>query len=171
MPRNLIFTLIISAMFFTGTVKSDFTGSIDLERFCKTVYELYQTDEVQAKKELFVFKKINELIGSSQTVKVVSSDSITYDRKEDLSAFKSREIYYSDNKQGYFGVFVVATKKGDELLMKCTPEKEITINGKIADVIVLEYIKSNLNQKCYTSLKDFDDKGTVIQKILLKIEM
>ena len=152
-------------------IKAGVSGILDLDKYCRAVYDLYQTSEVQAKKEIFVYKKINELIGTTQTMKIVASDSITYDRKTDYSSVKSNEIYYSDNSQGYFGVFVIATKKGDDLLMGCTPQVETTVTGKITDILVVEYIKNNLNQKCYTSLKDFDDKGTVIQKIILKVEI
>ncbi len=157
----LIFALGIS------TLKA---GTFDIEKFCKTVYQLYQTDEVQAKKELFVYKKISEVIGTTQTVSITASDSIGYDRKTDMSYVKAKEIYSSDNSQGYFGVFVIATKKGDDLLMNCTPDKDFTATGKIADIIVIEYIKNNVNQKCFTPLKDFDDKGAVIQKVIFKME-
>lgn len=161
---------IVAGLLLLASLANAKAGTFDIEKFCKAVYDLYQTDEVQAKKELFVYKKINEVIGSTQTMTVTPSDSIGYDRKNDMSYFKSKEIYYSDNKQGYFGVFVTNTMKGDGLLMKCTPDKDISISGKIVDIIVLEYIKNNLNQKCFTPLKDFDDKGTVIQKVLLKVE-
>ncbi len=168
--RISILVVIISAVTL-AQLRAGVSGILDLDKFCRAIYDLYQTDEVQAKKEIFVYKKLNELIGTTQTIKIVASDSITYDRKTDYSSVKSNEIYYSDNSQGYFGVFVIATKKGDDLLMDCTPQKETTVTGKIADVLVVEYIKNNLNQKCYTPLKDFDDKGTVIQKIILKVEI
>jgi hypothetical protein len=168
--KTFVLSVVIFAL-LVSQVKGDISGSLDLEKFCRAVYDLYQTDEVPAKKELFVYKKLNELIGTTQTMKITASDSIVYDRKTDMSTVKSREIFYSDNMQGYFGVFVIATKKGDDLLMSCTPEKEFSVTGKITDVVVLEYIKNNLNAKCFTSLKDFDDKGTVIQKVTLKVEM
>lgn len=167
MSRKL-FIIVLVFLFSTSIVKA---GTFDIEKFCKIVYQLYQTDEVQAKKELFVYKKINELIGTSQTVTVTASDSIGYDRKTDMSYMKAKEIYASDNSQGYFGVYVIVTKKGDDLLMNCTPDKDFTATGKIADIIVIEYVKNNLNQKCFTPLKDFDDKGTVIQKVVFKMEM
>ena len=163
-----ISVLLLISIFAAPSVKA---GTFDIEKFCKTVYQLYQTDEVPAKKELFVFKKINEIIGTTQTVTITASDSIGYDRKTDMSYMKAKEIYASDNSQGYFGVFVSVSKKGDDLLMKCTPDKEFTATAKIADIIVIEYIKNNVNQKCYTPLKDFDDKGTVIQKVIFKMEM
>ena len=163
-----ISVLILISLFAVSTVKA---GTFDIEKFCKTIYQLYQTDEVQVKKELFVFKKINELIGTTQTVSLTASDSITYDRKDDHSTVKSKEIYSSDNSQGYFGVFVIVTKKGDDLLMNCTPDKDFSVTAKITDAIVIEYIKNNLNQKCFTPIKDFDDKGTVIQKVIIKMEI
>lgn len=146
-------------------------AAFDLEGLCQAMYKIYDSDEVPAKKEVLAYKKLNELIGQQVTVKITTTDSITYDRKEDRSQIKSREVYTSDAKTGYFGVFVIATQKGDNLLMSTSPDKEISVSGKIADVIVTSYIKNNTNQKAYTPLKDFDDKGTVIQQIILKIEM
>src|SRR5437868_2779652 len=150
---------------------SKFSIALDLDNLCKQIYDLYSTDEIPAKKEVLVYKKLNELIGTSQTVKFTTTDSINYDRKTDMTSIKSKEIYYADNKTGYFGVFVIVSKKGDDLLMKSSPDKEMSATGKITDLIVISYIKNNKNEKTYTSLKDFDDKGTVIQQIILKIEM
>src|SRR5258706_5115668 len=118
-----IFIIILVSVFGISAVKA---GTFDIEKFCKIIYQLYQTDEVQAKKELFVYKKINELIGTTQTVSLTASDSIGYDRKTDMSYVKAKEIYSSDNSQGYFGVYVIATKKGDDLLMNCTPDKDFS---------------------------------------------
>ena len=171
MFRRIFTILILISVVTLIQLKAGVSGILDLDKFCKSVYELYTTDEVQAKKEIFVYKKLNELIGTTQTMKITASDSITYDRKTDYSFVKSNENFYSDNSQGYFGIFVIASKKSDDLLMSSTPQKELTVTGKITDILVVEYIKNNLNQKCYTSLKDFDDKGTVIQKIILKVEL
>jgi|GEM_PF-1256555 len=148
-----------------------FSIALDLDNLCKQIYDLYSTEEVPAKKEVLVYKKLNELIGTSQTVKFTTTDSIVYDRKSDMTSIKSKEIYYADNKTGYFGVFIIISKKGDDLLMKSSPDKEMTAAGKITDLIVISYIKNNKTEKAYTSLKDFDDKGTIIQQIILKIEM
>jgi len=147
------------------------TGSLDLEGLCKQMYKIYDSDEVAAKKEALAYKKLNELIGQTNTMKITTTDSISFDRKEDVSRIKSKEVYTSDAKTGYFGVFVVATQKGDQLLMSTSPDKEMTITGKITDVIVVGYIKNNTNQKAYTPLKDFDDKGTIIQQVILAVEM
>jgi hypothetical protein len=146
-------------------------GSFDLESLCKQMYKIYDSDEVAAKKEALAYKKLNELIGQTNTMKITTTDSISFDRKEDVSRIKSKEVYTSDAKTGYFGVFVVATQKSDALLMSTSPDKEMTITGKITDILVVGYIKNNTNQKAYTSLKDFDDKGTVIQQIILVVEM
>ena len=151
--------------------QSTSSAALDLDDLCKQVYKLYNTDEVAAKKEILVYKKLNELIGTSQTVKFTTTDSISYDKKTDYSSIKSKEIYYADNAAGYFGVFVLVSKKGDDLLMNSSPDKEMTVTGKVTDILVVSYIKNNKNEKAYTSIKDFDDKGTVIQQIILKIEM
>ena len=55
--------------------------------------------------------------------------------------------------------------------MSTSPDKDMTISGTITDVLVVGYIKNNLNGKAYTSLKDFDDKGTIIQQIIIKVDM
>ena len=169
----VIFTAFHSFHTLAGskTFSLNISGSLDLDKFCRQIYDLYSTDEVQAKKEVLVYKKLNELIGTTQTVKFTASDSIVYDRKQDMSSIKSKEVYYADAKTGYFGIFIIASKKGDDLLMNTSPDKEMTITGTITDILVMGYIKNNKNEKTYTSLKDFDDKGTVIQQIILKIEM
>ena len=146
-------------------------GSLDLESLCNQMYKIYDSDEVAAKKEVLAYKKLNELMGQSVTVKITTTDSISYDRKEDKSMIKSKEVYTSDAKTGYFGVFVLATQKGDNLLLSTSPDKEMSISGTISDIIVVSYIKNNTNQKSYTSLKEFDDKGTIIQQIILKVDM
>ncbi len=146
-------------------------GTLDLEKLCDEMYKIYDTDELPAKKEVQAYKKLNSLIGTSVSIKITTSDSITYDRKEDRSVLKSKEVYTSDNKTGYFGVFVIATQKGDNLLMSTSPDKEMTVSGTISDILVVGYIKNNLNGKAYTSLKDFDDKGTIIQQIIIKVDM
>lgn len=171
MHKKLFAVIFLILVISVSQARANISWTFDIENFCKTIYKLYQTDEVPAKKELIVYKKINELIGTTQTVKVTASDSITYDRKEDRSTVKSKEIYNSDNSQGYFGVYVIVSQKGDGLLMSCTPDKDLTATAKIADIIVIEFIKNNINQKCFIPLKDFDDKGTVIQKVIFKMEM
>jgi len=153
---------------FSSGVKA---GTLDLDKLCDEMYKIYDTDELPAKKEVQAYKKLNSLIGTSVSIKITTSDSITYDRKEDRSVLKSKEVYTSDNKTGYFGVFVIATQKGDNLLMSTSPDKEMTVSGTISDILVVGYIKNNLNGKAYTSLKDFDDKGTIIQQIIIKVDM
>jgi len=147
------------------------SGKLDLEAFVKQVYDIYQRDEVAVKKERLVHKKLNDLISQTYTMKITCSDSIAYDRKEDRTTIKSKEVYYHDQKTGYFGVFVIAEKKGDDLLMTSSPEKEMTITGRIDDVIVIHYKKGENFVRCYTPLKEFDDSGTVIQQIILKVTM
>ncbi len=165
----LLLSFIFSANLFSAD-KASIAG-FDLEGLCKQMYNIYDTDEVAAKKEVLAYKKLNELIGQSVTVKITTTDSISFDRKLDVSQIKSKEVYTSDAKTGYFGVFVLATQKGDNLLMSTSPDKEMSVTGKITDVIITGYIKNNVNNKAYTSLKDFDDKGTVIQQVILRIEM
>jgi hypothetical protein len=159
----LIFAFMISANLSAG--------NLDLEALCKAMYNIYDSDEVQAKKEVLAYKKLNELIGQSYSIKITTTDSISYDRKEDVSKLKSKEVYWSDAKTGYFGVFVLAVQKGDQLLMTTSPDKEMTVTGTITDIIVTGYIKDHVNNKAYTSLKEFDDKGTIIQQVILKVEM
>lgn len=158
-----VFTL----FFFSAGI----TYSLDLDKLCDQMYKIYDSDEIAAKKEVLAYKKLNELIGQSQSIKITTTDSIAYDRKEDASRLKSKEVFTSDNKTGYFGVYVIAKQKGDYLLMNTSPDKEMTVTGKIVDVLVTGYIKNNLNEKAYTSLKDFDDKGTIIQQVILVVEM
>jgi hypothetical protein len=150
---------------------NSFSGSLDLEKLCDEMYKIYESDELPAKKEVLAYKKLNSLIGTSISVKITTTDSITYDRKEDKTSLKSKEVFTSDNKTGYFGIFVIATQKGDALLMSTTPDKDMTISGTVSDILVVGYIKNNLNGKAYTSLKDFDDKGTIIQQIIIKVDM
>ncbi|MFI5211741.1 MAG: hypothetical protein ACHQIH_02575 [Ignavibacteria bacterium] len=160
--------MLILPLFF---LSAGITYSLDLDKLCDQMYKIYDSDEIAAKKEVLAYKKLNELIGQSQSIKITTSDSITYDRKEDASRLKSKEVFTSDNKVGYFGVFVIAKQKGDYLLMNTSPDKEMTVTGKIVDVLVTGYMKNNLNEKAYTSLKDFDDKGTIIQQVILVVEM
>jgi len=150
---------------------NSFSGSLDLEKLCDEMYKIYDSDELPAKKEVLAYKKLNSLIGTSVSVKITTTDSITYDRKEDKTSLKSKEVFTSDNKTGYFGIFVIATQKGDALLMSTSPDKDMTISGTVSDILVVGYIKNNLNGKAYTSLKDFDDKGTIIQQIIIKVDM
>lgn len=166
--KYLITLLVVSFIFSTRVFSS---GSLDLDKLCETMYKIYDTDEVPAKKEVLAYKKLNELIGQTYTIKITTTDSINYDRKEDMTKIKSKEVFTSDNKTGYFGIFVIAQQKGDALLMTTSPDKDMSISGKILDVIVTGCIRNNLNEKHYTSLKDFDDKGAVIQQIVLIVEM
>ena len=159
----IVFTLLISGRAFSG--------SFDLDKLCDEMYKIYDSDELPAKKEVLAYKKLNGLIGTNVSVKITTTDSITYDRKEDKTVLKSKEVFTSDNKTGYFGVFIMASQKGDNLLMSTSPDKEMTISGTITDVLVVGYIKNNLNGKAYTSLKDFDDKGTIIQQVIIKVDM
>ncbi len=150
---------------------NSYSGSIDLEKLCDEMYKIYDSDELPAKKEVLAYKKLNSLIGTSISVKITTTDSITYDRKEDKTNLKSKEVFTSDNKTGYFGIFILATQKGDALLMSTSPDKDMTISGTVSDILVVGYIKNNLNGSAYTSLKDFDDKGTIIQQIIIKVDM
>ena len=164
--------IILAVFIFTAfNVKNIFAGSLDLEKLCKSIYDIYASEEVQAKKEVLVYKKLNEMIGQTYTVKIITTDSVYYDRKTDMSGIKSQEVYTSDAKTGYFGVFVKATQKGDNLLMSTTPGKEMTLSGTLTDILITQYMKNNVNQKAYTSLKDFEDKGTVITQVILVIEI
>lgn len=167
--KNILILFLLGSLISFNSYAGN--AGFDLEGLCQAMYKIYDSEEVPAKKEVLAYKKLNELIGQQVTVKITTTDSITYDRKEDKSQIKSKEVYTSDAKTGYFGVFVIAMQKGDNLLMSTSPDKEISVSGKIADVIVTSYIKNNTNQKAYTPLKDFDDKGTIIQQIILKIEM
>ncbi|MCC6865990.1 MAG: hypothetical protein IT280_07490 [Ignavibacteria bacterium] len=163
------FILFFSALLiFALNIKA---GTIDLEKLCSEMYNIYDSDELPAKKEVLAYKKLNSLIGTSVSIKITTSDSITYDRKEDKTSLKSKEVYTSDNKTGYFGIFVIAVQKGDNLLMSTSPDKEMTVSGTVSDILVTGYIKNNLNNKSYTSIKDFDDKGTIIQQIIIKVDM
>ena len=164
------YSIFILAFLFVFTGRN-FSGSFDLDKLCSEMYKIYDSDELPAKKEVLAYKKLNGLIGTSVSVKITTTDSITYDRKEDVTSLKSKEVFTSDNKTGYFGVFVIAYQKGDALLMSTSPDKDMTVSGTIKDIIIVSYFKNNLNEKAYTSLKDFDDKGTVIQQVILKIEM
>jgi len=148
------------------------SGTLDLKKFAEDILEIYQSSEVPVKKERMVYKKLNELTtGASYTMKITCSDSIVYDKKEDKTTIKSKEIYTADAKTGYFGIFVIAQQSGDALLMSSTPDKDASITGKITEVIVISYIKNNVNNKSYTSLKDLDDSGAVIQQVILKVQM
>jgi hypothetical protein len=150
----------------------DINSTLDLEKFVKEVYNLYQTDEVAAKKERLVYKKLSDLISETvYTMKITCSDSIAYDRKEDKSVIKSKEVYHADTELGYFGVFLIIEQKGDDLLMKSSPDKDMSVSGKITDIIVLSYRKGMNFVKTHTPLKEFDDSGTIIQQVILKVQM
>ena len=166
--KRLCFTPIILAALFSYNTTA---ANLDLEKLCKSIYDIYATEEVQAKKEVLVYKKLNEMIGQTYTVKIIATDSVYYDKKTDMSGVKSQEVYYSDAQTGYFGAFVKAAQKGDNLLMSTSPGKEMTVTGKLVDIIVTQYMKNNVNQNAYTSLKDFDDKGTRITQVILVLEM
>lgn len=171
--RLAFFTLFITPVFLflnTGNMSySKTVASIDLEKFVSAVYDLYQTDEVPAKQERLVYKKITETLSGSLTTRITCSDSIAYNKKEDMSTVKAKEIYYADNKNGYFGIHVIFHQKGDALLMNTSPDKEITISGTVTDIIVTLYRKGLDFFKCRTPIKDFDDSGTVIQQIILVV--
>lgn len=104
-------------------------------------------------------------------MKITCSDSIVYDKKEDKTTIKSKEVYVADSKTGYFGIFVIAVQSGDALLMNSTPDKDISVTGKITDIFVISYIKNKVNNRCCTPLKDFDDSGTIIQQVVFKVQM
>ncbi len=166
--KKLILSIIVLFLLPFGVYSA---GSLDLDKLCDQMYKIYDSDELPAKKEVLAYKKLNELIGQSVTVKITTTDSITYDRKDDVTNLKSKEVFTSDNKTGYFGIFIYATQKGDALLMTTSPDKEMSISGTVTDVLVTGYIKNNLNEKAYTSIKEFDDKGTIIQQVIIKIQM
>jgi hypothetical protein len=161
----------ISVYSKTNPVSSNKSENLDLEKFARQIYDLYQTDEVPAKKERLVSKKLMEIIGKTYTMKVTTSDSIVYNKKDDKTSVKSKEIYYSDNKKGYIGIFVIFEKQTDELLMTTSPDKEMSITGNVTDVIVMGYFKNDMFNKVYTPIKDFDDSGTTIQQIVIKVQM
>lgn len=163
---KILFVIILNVLFINAT----HTQTFNSEKFCEEIVDLYKTEEIAAKKERLVYKKINELIGTTKSLKFICSDSIVYDKKEDKSVVKSREIFYADAKTGYFGIFFIVNKKTDELLMKTTPEKELSISGKVTDILVIGFSKAGLNKKAYTPLKDFDDSGTIISQIIIKVD-
>ncbi len=163
---KILFIIILSVLF----IKAAHTQTFNTEKFCEEIVDLYKTEEVAAKKERLVYKKINELIGTSKTFKFICSDSIVYDKKEDKSVVKSRESFYADAKTGYFGIFFIVSKNTDELLMKTTPDKELSISGKIIDIVVIGFNKDGLNKKTYTPLKDFEDGGTIITQVIFKVD-
>ena len=146
------------------------SGNFDFDKFIKEIYNIYTSDEVHIKKERMAYKKLNDLINQSYTFKITCSDSIAYDKKGDMTTIKSKETYYSDNRNGYFGIIVIVTQKGDELLMKSAPDQEISVSGTINDILVTLYTKGGFYPKCRTSLKEFDDAGTEIQQIILVVQ-
>ena len=170
----LLFASLISFSFNlkagTNYSSTNISGNFDFDKFIKEIYNIYTSDEVHIKKERMAYKKLNELINQSYTFKITCSDSIAYDKKNDMTTVKSKEVYYSDNKNGYFGIIVIAMQKGDELLMKSAPDTEISVSGTISDILVTLYTKNGLYPKCRTSLKDFDDAGTEIQQIILVVQ-
>jgi hypothetical protein len=169
----ILFTfLFLPASFTVANDGNEVSGTLDLKKFADEVLDIYNSDEVDVKKERMVYKKLNSLTeGASYTMKVTCSDSIVYNKKEDITTVKSKEIYVSDSKTGYFGIFVIASQSGDVLLMNSTPDKEISITGKIIDIFVISYIKNKVNNKCYTPLKEFDDSGTIIQQVVFIVQM
>ncbi len=168
-----LFTLVFVPIFQfpdTGTLPCAKTaGGVDLEKFVREAYDLYQTDEVPAKQERLVYKKITGAFSGAITTKITCSDSIAYNKMEDLTTVKSKEVYYADNKNGYFGIYVIFHQNGDALLMNSSPDKEITVSGTVTDIIVTLYRKGLEFFKCRTPIKEFDDSGTVIQQIILII--
>ncbi len=145
-------------------------GNFDFDKYIKEIYNIYTSDEVHIKKERMAYKKLNDLMNQSYTFKITCSDSIAYDKKGDMTTIKSKEIYFSDNRNGYFGIIVIVTQKGDELLMKSAPDQEISVSGTINDILVTLYTKGGLYPKCRTSLKDFDDTGAEVQQIILMVQ-
>lgn len=169
MRTKVILGVFIFAL-ITVTAECRPTGNINLEKFVKEVYDLYKTDEVPVKQERLVYKKITELMTGTQTMKITCSDSIAYDKKNDVTTIKAKEIYYADNMNGYFGIYVIYMKKSDELLMTTSPDMEITISGTVSDILVTLYRKGLDFFKCRTPIKEFDDSGTVIQQITLIVQ-
>jgi hypothetical protein len=174
MRTKFLLTAIVFALVFQfcnyGAVVSKTKGSIDLEKFVREVYDLYQTDEVPVKQERLVYKKLTELMSGTQTMKITCSDSIAYDKKNDETTIKSKEVYYADNKNGYFGVVVIFHQHSDALLMSTSPDKEITISGNVTEMFVTLYRKGLDFFKCRTPIKEFDDSGTVIQQVIFIIQ-
>jgi hypothetical protein len=171
--KYLLFVFVIIPVFqFSGTrtAYSKTPGNIDLDKFVREVYDLYQTDEVPVKQERLVYKKLTELMTGTQTMKITCSDSIAYDKKNDVTTVKSKEVYYADNKNGYFGLIVIFQQHSDALLMSTSPDKEITISGNVTDILVTLYRKGLDFFKCRTPIKEFDDSGTVIQHIILLMQ-
>jgi len=171
--KYLLFAFILTLLFqFPGTHTAycNTSGNIDIEKFVREVYDLYQTDEVPVKQERLVYKKLTGLMEGSQTMKITCSDSIAYDRKNDITTVKSKEVYYADNKNGYFGLIVIYQQHSDALLMSTSPDKEITITGNVTDILVTLYRKGLDFFKCRTPIKEFDDSGTVIQHIILLMQ-
>jgi len=170
--KFLLFAILIPLFQFSGTQTSycSTTGNIDLDKFVREVYDLYQTDEVPVKQERLVYKKLTGLMEGTQTMKITCSDSIAYDKKNDITTVKSREVYYADNKNGYFGVVVIFQQHSDALLMSTSPDKEVTISGNVTDILVTLYRKGLDFFKCRTPIKEFDDSGTVIQHVILLMQ-
>ncbi len=169
--KLIFFAFILIPLFqFSGSNTAYSKTAVDLDKFVREVYDLYQTDEVPAKTERLVYKKITELMSGTQSMKITCSDSIVYDKKTDETVIKSKEIYYADNKNGYFGVVVIYRQKSDQLLMTTSPDKEITASGTVSDILVTLYRKGLDFFKCRTPIKEFDDSGTVIQHIILMVQ-
>ena len=171
--KFLIFAILLTLLFplyGTQTAYCNTSGNIDLEKFVREVYDLYQTEEVPVKQERLVYKKLTALLEGTQSMKITCSDSIAYDKKNDITTIKSREVYYADNKNGYFGVVVIFQQHSDALLMSTSPDKEITISGSVTDILVTLYRKGLDFFKCRTPIKEFDDSGTVIQQIILLMQ-
>ena len=167
---TLLFVLIYQFLGAATDARARAAGSVDLEKFVREAYDLYQTDEVPAKQERLVYKKITGTFSGSITTRITCSDSIAYNKTEDLTTVKSKEVYYADNKNGYFGIFIIFHQRGDALLMNSSPDKEITISGTVTDIIVTLYRKGLEFFKCRTPIKEFDDSGTVIQQIILIVQ-
>jgi hypothetical protein len=71
--KKLIFLTVI---FFLIPIGIHSAGSLDLDKLCDQMYKIYDSDELPAKKEVLAYKKLNELIGQSVTVKITTTDSI-----------------------------------------------------------------------------------------------
>lgn len=168
---SLILFLLIFTPSFLYSGEENISGNLDLKKLAEDIYDIYQTDDIPAKKEKLVYKKLNDLITvGTYTITFTSSDSIRYDKKLDKTIIKSKEVYYSDSKLGYMGIFVLASKSGDDWILSSSPGKEMTTTGRITDVIITGYRKTKQYFETYTPLKDFDDAGTEIQQIILVLE-
>ena len=81
--KFLLFAIVLTLLFplyGTQTAYCNTSGNIDLEKFVREVYDLYQTEEVPVKQERLVYKKLTALLEGTQSMKITCSDSIAYDK-------------------------------------------------------------------------------------------